>query len=88
MAGHRNSGMCSPLWCVCASHFPPRHYTIITFKGPMIYLFYLFQILFYFLPNSVFFPLYFFWIIKKGKSFNNNNNYYYYYNWDLDPNKH
>ncbi len=26
MAGNRNSGMCSPLWCVCAFLLPPRHY--------------------------------------------------------------
>ncbi len=27
MAGNRNSGMCSPLWHVCAFYLPPRHYT-------------------------------------------------------------
>ncbi len=28
MAGNRNSGMCSQLWCVCAFSLPPRHYSM------------------------------------------------------------
>ncbi len=31
MAGNRNSGMCSPLWHVCAFYLPPRSYIHVTF---------------------------------------------------------